>query len=153
MAIDEEKEAMAAANVLETARGTISGALSFLQRSNAITSATGSETTSFSAALQDAIFEIDSQPDIVDPYLDSTIDTIGLTSPDSGVATAEVGTVFTLGSLQLPRKQGQLQRIRNLKVALFGGYVNVVEDGVTRRETIGGVLEPLKKVASVRDKV
>lgn len=139
MALNKEQEAQAARKVLEDARGTISAAIAFLQQSNAVTSATGESTTSFQSALQDAIFEIDSQPDLVDPYLDPTI--------GDSVSTADVGKSFSFGSLQVPRRQGKLQRLRSLKVALFGGRVTVVEDGVTRTDLVDGVLEPLKKVA------
>ena len=113
MALTQDQEAQANRKVLEDARGTISAAIAFLQQSNAVTSATGESATSFQAALQDAIFEIDSQPDLVDPYLDPTI--------GDSVSTADVGKAFTFGSLQVPRRQGKLQRLRSLKVALFGG--------------------------------
>jgi len=136
---DQNREAQAARKVLEDARSTISQALAFLQQAQGVTSATGENTTSFGTALQDAIFEIDSQPDLVDPYLDPSI--------GDAVSTADVGQAFSIGSLQLPRRQGRLQRIRNLKVALFGGRVTVVEDGVTRTDVIEGVIEPLKAVS------
>jgi len=139
MPLDSSEEAQAARKVLEDARGTISAAIAFLQQSNAVVSATGDSTTSFAAALQDAIFEIDSQPDLVDPYLDPAI--------GDSASTADIGKAFTIGSLQVPRRQGKLQRVRNLKVALFGGKVTVVEDGVTRTDFVEGVIEPLKRVA------
>ena len=150
MAMDQKKQNIAASNLLQSARGIITGAVSFLQSANAVTSAT-ENSTGFDTALQDAIFEIDTQPDLVNPYLDSTIDTLGIVSPDSGVASAEVGQAFTLGSLQMPRKQGRLQRVRNLKVAMFGGTVTVVEDGVTKTSTIEGALGPLKRVSEAAE--
>jgi hypothetical protein len=121
--------------ILRDSRATISSALSLAQQLNARTAVLGDTGATFENAIQDAIFEIDSQPDIVDPYLDSAI---GLS-----VAEADVGTTFTIGTLQVPRRLGRLQRIRALKVALFGGKVTL-NDGSTSE--ILGLLEDLKQV-------
>lgn len=145
MSTDEKLEQQANKAKLESARGVISQAIAFLQQANATTSATGEGATSFGAALQDAVFEIDSQPDIVDPFLDSTLGSLDA----SGVAEAGVGQAFTLGSIQVPRKQGRLQIVRNLKVALFGGNVREEVEGVETTTEIEGLLEILKSVAGV----
>lgn len=145
MSTDAKREQQANVAKLESARGVISQAIAFLQQANATTSSTGEGTTSFQAALQDAIFEIDTQPDIVDPFLDSTMGSVD----QSGVVEADVGQAFTLGSLQIPRKQGRLQVVRNLKVALFGGSVRQEVDGVEQTIQIEGLLDILKSVAGV----
>lgn len=140
MSTDAKRSAQADRAALETARSIISAAISFMQQSNATTSASSEDSTSFKAALQDAVFEIDSQPDIIDPYLDPEID------------NAAEGQAFNLGSVQFPRYQGKLQRLRTLKVAMFGGDVTVLDsDGVATTETVEGVLEVLKSVAGVVD--
>lgn len=121
--------------ILKDCRATVSSALSLAQQMNARTTVLGDTGSTFETALQDAIFEIDSQPDIVDPFLDPAI---GAES-----AAAEFGAAFNIGTLQVPRRLGRLQRIRALKVALFGGKVTL-EDGSTSE--ILGLLEDLKRV-------
>ena len=139
MAIDEKQAADNSARVFLSARAVISTAVAFLQRESAVVSATSEDSTSFSAALQDAIFEIDAQPELVDPFLDTFLGSDAANIVESGAAQA-----FSMGSLQVPRKQGKLQAIRSLKVALFGGLITVEEDGQTRTDTFGGILESLK---------
>jgi hypothetical protein len=125
-----------AAQIVRDARGTISQAVSMLQQLNARDLANG---VTLESSLIDAVYEIDSAPDTVDPYLDSSY---GLAE-----AEADAGQAFTVGILQTPRRVGRLQRIRDLKVALFGGSVRVVsEEGAVTTEKIGGLIEQLKNV-------
>lgn len=147
MSTDAKREEQANKAKLEAARGVISQAIAFLQQANATTSATGEDATKFEVALQEALFEIDSQPDIVDPFLDSKIGSLDA----SGIAEASVGQVYSLGSLQVPRKQGRLQIVRNLKVSLFGGSVRQEIDGVEQTVEIDGLLDALKSVAGVME--
>lgn len=125
-----------AAQIVRDARGAISQAVSMLQQLNARDLANG---VTLESSLIDAVYEIDSNPDTVDPYLDSSY---GLAE-----AEADAGQAFTVGILQTTRRVGRLQRIRDLKVALFGGSVRVVsEEGAVTTETIGGLIEQLKNV-------
>ena len=124
-----------AVKIIRDARGTISQALSMLQQLNARDLANG---VTLETSIEDALYEIDSEPDFVDPYLDSAY---GLAE-----AEAEEGA-FTFGILQTHRRIGRLQRVRDLKVALFGGNVRVVSDeGVVSTDSVGGLLDQLKDV-------
>lgn len=135
MASEQEKRAASeAAKILEESRATISEALAFLQRANFAQSALSDANLSFETSLQEAILEIDSQPDIVDPYLDSYVN------------AAPPAEAYSFGSLQSQRRVGKLQRLRNLKVALFGGTAIQVVDGVEEKITITGILDKLKEV-------
>ena len=135
MASEQEKRAASeAAKILEESRATISEALAFLQRANFAQSALSDANLSFETSLQEAILEIDSQPDIVDPYLDSYI------------SAAPPAEAYSFGSVQSQRRVGKLQRLRNLKVALFGGTAIQVIEGVEEKIAITGILDKLKEV-------
>lgn len=122
--------------IIRDARGSISQALSMMQQLNARDLANG---VTLETSIEDAIYEIDSEPDFVDPYLDAAY---GLAE-----AEAEAGQALTFGILQTPRRIGRLQRVRDLKVTLFGGNVRVVSDeGVVSTDSIGGLLDQLKNV-------
>jgi len=121
--------------IIRDARGSISQALSMMQQLNARDLANG---VTLESSIEDAIYEIDSEPDFVDPYLDAAY----------GLAEAEAGQALTFGILQTPRRIGRLQRVRDLKVTLFGGNVRVVSDeGVVSTDSIGGLLDQLKNVS------
>lgn len=125
-----------AVKIVRDSRGTISQATSMLQQLNVRDLANG---VTLESSIEDALYEIDSNPDIVDPYLDSSY---GLAE-----AEADSGQAFTVGVLQTVKRVGRLQRIRELKVALFGGIVRVVsEEGVVTNDTVEGLLEQLKSV-------
>lgn len=126
------------AAVLQEARSVVSQALALLQQLNSRSIVLGDEASTFEVAIRDALFEVDSQPAIVDPYLDTAI----------GIEQSSSDGTLSAGALQATRRLGKLQRLRILKTALFGGRVLVAEDGVTRTETVLGLLDRLKKVTT-----
>lgn len=124
---------------LRRARSFIAAALSELHSQNPTTSLQGDAAQTFLTFLQDAVFEIDSRPDLVDPYLDPAV--------GYELARNETSKSYSLGSLNVPRRESKLQRIRALKVALLGGRVTVIgEDGKVSTKTTEGILESLKYV-------
>jgi len=84
---------------------TIGECLSYLTSEDARNSV---EAVSLESSLLDAIFEIDSAPDMVDPGAGYLV-------------SAEEGGAYSGGVLPTLTKMGKLQRIRLLKLALFGG--------------------------------
>ena len=80
-------------------------AIAYLAHENARNSV---ESVDLESSLRDAIYELDTAPDVVDP--------------DAGfLAVAEAGAGITSGILPTPTKLGKLQNIRILKMRLFGG--------------------------------
>jgi hypothetical protein len=83
----------------------IGEAMTFLLSQDALHSA---EAVTLESSLLDAIFELDTAPDIVDVSLDH-------------LATSDDGNVFSSGILSTHARLGKLQRIRLIRIALFGG--------------------------------
>ena len=124
------------------AREQIASALAMIQQNQSRAAILDDSSTSFDAALQEAIFAIDSDPDTVDPYLDTSI-----------VAARELGTQdaqnVRVGSTLSPFHLGKLQRLRSIKVSLFGGRYRIVENGEEATKETLGIIAELKALASV----
>lgn len=122
-------------------QSVLSAALAMSAQLNSRTSVLDESASSFDAAILDAIFEIDSEPDVVDPFLDSSM--------SANRTVAELGSTFTIGASQSPYKTGKLQRIRSMKVALFGGkYRTTGAEGQEETKVALGLLEELRVLAA-----